>query len=163
MRARRPEIPLLLFSLLSMAPPAPAGSSATAITTISANIVPAASFSARDPVVMTLQGPGRGSGNGPVSNQASGDTSLRLDTVGTAKFSINSSHNVIYDLSIPASVEASRDAASITTRIDESRHEARPYRDIEEYQLRFNGSVHRIDRPGDGTFRGLLDITVNYN
>lgn len=163
MTARRPEIPLLLFSLLSMAPSAMAGSSATATTTISANIVPAASFTARDSVVLIPRGPGQGGGNESVSNQASSATGLTLDTIGTARFSINSSNNVIYDLSIPASVDARSNAANMTTRIDEFRHVDHPYRNIEEYQLRLNGAVDRIDRAGDGTFRGLLDITVNYN
>lgn len=163
MTARRPEIPVLLFSLLAMAPPASAGSSATAMTTISANIVPAASFTARDAVVLIPQDPGRVSGTDPVSDQVPGATGLTLDTIGTAKFSINSGHNVIYDLSIPAAVEVRGSAANMTTRIDEFRDEDHPYRNIEEYQLRFNGSLHPVERPGDGAFRGLMDITVNYN
>ena len=148
-----------LFALCSAAAAAQAGSSATAITTITANIVPAASFSAAEPVILTRSF-GSTDHKAATTNQSGHVT---LSSAEPTKLHIKSSQNLIYDLSIPASVSVPGIVHEVSTRFDKTRPQPSQGKTGNPVLMDITGAVNpaRTQEPGD--YKGLIDITVNYN
>ena len=153
----------ILFGLSSITLSAEAGSSATAITTISANIVPAASFSVIEPVLLrqgTSQSAGSSQHHTAISNH--GDHVIP-SSVEPAKLKINSSQNLIYDVSLPSAVGISGNEGGASTRIGYSSSKNNAQVQNKEVLLEIDAAVSSDKTPKTGTYQGLFDITVNYN
>ncbi len=154
---------LLLSGLFSITLTAEAGSFATAITTISANIVPAASFAVSDTVL--LRQPASKSVDtyhGNTINMKPGDR-VSLSSSKPAKLLINSSQNLVYDVSMPATVSITGNENNISTHLDYTPRENGQQAPNEDVLLEIGGELTNDNNPDAGTYQGLVDITINYN
>lgn len=154
-----------LIALYSIAITANAGSSATAITTITANIVPTASFSVTEPILFSQQlanslpisttGHRENTPNSAFANSVI----LRTTNTGTtAKFSVKSSQNLAYDVSMPTRVSVSDSKSNITANISHTPDAHEELNINEEYEFKIGGAIKDT-----GAYHGLIDITINYN
>jgi hypothetical protein len=160
----------LLAILGSVAITVNAGSSATAITTITANIVPAASFSVSAPILLSQQ-----SVNKPLiattsqhqnSSKSVIPNSIILrtnDTQSPAKFSAKSSQNLAYDISMSSHVSATDNKINITADINHTLDVHGQHNNNDEHELIINGLVMDTADQDTGIYHGLIDITINYN
>jgi len=159
-----------LFALYSIVISANAGSSATAITTITANIVPAASFSVTDTISLSQQAanilPISTAGhrdNSPNSAFANRVILNTTDRRTTARFSVKSSQNLAYDISMPPHVSVSNNKSSITANISHTVNAHGQLNIDEVHELKIGGAFKDTTAQNTGAYHGLIDITVNYN
>jgi len=159
-----------LITLYAVTTTANSGSSATATTTITANIVPAASFSVTAPIILNRQT----SNPAPRSNVSqeqniskptfTNSAMLRTtDTNNPARFRINSNQNLIYDVSMPSHISASNNKRKIKAYISHTLDADARLNINQGYELEISGSLKDDAEKKNGTYHGDIDITVNYN
>ena len=153
------NITFALLGLCSAVVTAEAGSSATAITTISANIVPAASFTVAGPVTLH-RSVGLTEHNAVATSQAGHVT---LSSADPTKLQIRSSPSLVYDLSIPASISVPGIAHEVATRFDKTRQRQDRSDTGDQVLMDVVGAVKNTRTQEPGTYQGQIDITVNYN
>ena len=159
-----------LITLYSVATTANSGSSATAITTITANIVPAASFSVTAPIILNRQTSNPASRSNVSQEEdilkpafAGGAMLRTTDTNYPAKIRINSSQNLIYDVSMPSHISASNNKRKIKAYINHTLEADAQLNINEGYELEIGGSLKDDAEKNNGAYHGVIDITVNYN
>lgn len=156
-----------IFTLYSILITANAGSSATTITTVTANIVPAVSFSVTQPIMLTQQAsnnlPGTSAGN-EGNTSLSNNIILRSTNIKhTTKFRVKSSQKLAYDVSVPEHVSVSDYNSKITANITYKPHAQEQLNINEEHVLDIGGVLIDAIEHNRGAYHGLIDITVNYN
>jgi len=160
----------MLIGLCLIVITANAGSSATANTTITTNIVPAASFSISNPIVLTQHTGNRH--RNLVSTQlqhtikSTSDNRVILNTVDTIyppKLRINSTQKLTYDISMPPLVSASGYERNITANINNTSWKDDQPDVNAERLLKIDGTGTNNIHQDAGTYHGTIDITVNYN
>ena len=154
MRSGTLTITLALFGMCSATVSAGSGSSATAVTTISANIVPAASFMVTEPVILNRT-TGATDHSSVMANPAGRVT---LSSADPPQMQIRSSQDLVYDLSIPASISIPGIAQEVLTRFDEAGQRQGRRDTGHQFLLEITGPAQNMR-----TYKGLIDITVNYN
>ncbi len=162
-------LPLLII-LNSIVFIAEAGSSATAITTITAKIVPAASFSVSESILLSRQA--AASNRTTISHHPAhaaapvSGNSVILNTINSensAKFRVDSSQDMAFNISMSSSVLITDNTKNITANISR-RHPDKGQLNInEEHELKIDGVVSSTESRNTGAYHGLIDITVNYN
>ena len=159
-----------LITLYSLATTANSGSSATAITTITANIVPAASFSMTAPVILNQQTSNPASRSNVSQKEdilkptfASSAILRTTDTNNPTRFRVNSNRNLIYDVSMPSHISASNNKREIKAYINHTLEADAPLDINEGYALEIGGSLKDDAENNNGDYHGVIDITVNYN
>ena len=161
---------VLLIMLNSVASVADAGSSATAITTISANIVPAASFTVSNSILLEQSATSRVQAtniyhSGQVTKPLSAHkVILKTDNTKTpARIMVSSSQNMAFNISMSSSVRISDDTKNITASINHIPQDEIKLDINKEHELRIDGIIPNTESNNSGSYHGLIDITLNYN
>lgn len=159
-----------LSILYTIAITANADSSATAFTTISANIVPAASFSVSTPVLLAQQTanvPLASATNHAINTSTSKFSNSILlrtpDGQSPVKFMVKSSQNLAYDVSISSHTSDFDNTGSINENINHTLDAHVKINIHEEHEMYIDGSMLNASEKNTGTNHGLIGITVNYN
>lgn len=161
----------LIILLYSITVTTDAGSSATAITTISANIVPAASFTVSSPILLNQGSVDRqrllsSKFQQGIASKITSSNGLNPGPTVTGKatrLSVESSKNLVYDVSLSPQINATDNGSHITAKIRHSLENNGQTNSTEEFKLEIDGSLTGDKSQDTGAYRGLIDITVNYN
>ena len=140
-----------------------AGSSATAITTISANIVPAASFSASRPLLLNELPADFASAENHKLRALTRGRRVLLGTAKPAEFFLKNDQNLVHDISVPSFSRASDQTGRKSVSIEHISSEKSYNIDSGHYTIDIDEAVLNNKNSKAGTYRGLIDITVNYN
>lgn len=143
--------------------------SATAIATVSANIVPISSISASGAIILTTQGNNKYVGtNSQYSGtpNISSDNNIRLSTLSSKdslKFKISSSRNMTYDISISSTADMSDNKTEILLdNLHIKTTEVGP-KHKEENRLVVNGSLLDNNKQKTNFYKGQAVFSINYN
>jgi len=157
------RLSILISCLLFAAMAATAGPSATAVTTISANIVPIASFSGTDVLQLNALVDNITARRHSIQPGAMQGEGVILGGSGPVEFRIDGNQNLEYDISVPSSTRISDRTGSVSTDIEHISREDYYDRDASQYIMKIDEAVLKDRDPKAGQYRGLIDITVNYN
>ena len=153
-----------ILLIIGLAPVIFEANAATATATVSANIVPASSFSMSESIQLSTAA----EKNSDVQQTLINNNHIEISSLGNnnaAKVKIISYHNNIYDLSISSKSILTDSNSSNKIKIDnlEIHNNSPSLNRINEQGLIIKGVLTKPDSKNTGSYSGSTEITVNFN